>query len=97
MDRRENRIRQAELLADQAACREKQGALLQAEQLMRQAMNIARELLEETGAAADAARAEEYALALADLCMQQGNMHGADYCYGKALDFAEYRSEAGDA
>ena len=35
----------------------------------------------------DAAGARECSLKLADLCMQQGNMHGADFYYARAMGY----------
>ena len=35
----------------------------------------------------DAAVARECSLKLADLCMQQGNMHGADFYYARAMGY----------
>lgn len=60
------------------------------EQAQRQyllALRIHEQLFKITGDPACAEAAREDCFSLADECMQQGNMHGADGYYGKALDY----------
>ena len=75
--------------AEQAARRGEllvlQDCLEQAELSFRQALAIYDRLLRETAQAACARAAGEICTSLADICMQQGNMHGADNYYVKAL------------
>ena len=65
----------------------------QAEVHYRQALRIYTQLLKETGSGRYARAAEEACFSLADSCMQQGNMHGADFYYGQALNFRSASEE----
>ena len=70
-------VRQAE------ACEDRPGL---SERFYRKALTLAEENFRETGDPEAGSLARDLALSLADLNMQQGNMHGADVWYGKALD-----------
>ena len=60
-----------------------------AERCCLRALGIYEQLLEQTGSRAYAQAAEQVCTTLADLAMQQGNMHGADRYYVKSLGFQQ--------
>ena len=78
---------QAEEFARQGNFLDLQGCPEQAEQKYLRALKIWEELLTETGAPVYAHGAREICEHLADLLMQQGNMHGADLYYVKAFSY----------
>ena len=57
------------------------GKPAQGELYLRQALKTYGQRFEETGSRDDGAAAREAALSLAELSMEQGNMHGADVYY----------------
>ena len=77
----------AETYALQGAESELQENNAQAECWYRRAFVLNTALFRTTGAEAFADAAVENCTSLADLCMQQGNMHGADYYYGLCLRY----------
>ena len=70
-----------------------QGNPEQAEGQYLQALRISVRLLELTGEPVYADAASENCSSLADLCMQQGNMHGADRYYVLSLHYARRNQE----
>lgn len=68
-----------------AAC-EAAGDLQRAEAEFGQAVRLHRELFERTGEKIWIQALREDYEQLADIHMQQGNMHGADHCYALSMD-----------
>ena len=66
-----------------------QGTPDQAELPYLQALKINAQLLRITGAQCFSQAAAENCACLADICMQQGNLHGADRYYVQQLHFKE--------
>ena len=85
-DHKERRVRAAV-----HACRGKEydrkGMLSEAEGENLQALKILCELCDDARDQADAVAAGEICEYLADLCMQGGNMHGADRYYVLAMEY----------
>lgn len=89
-----DRVRLLENLAGEVS-RQGKGLDLQelpekAEKQYRLALAIWEKLLEHRKNPDYARQAEEVCLCLADLSMQQGNMHGADVYYVKAMEYGKY-------
>ena len=71
----------------QAEAEEQAGSLNLAEAQYIRALRAQEQLLMLTGKICWASAARESCSALADLCMQQGNMHGADFYYARMLAY----------
>lgn len=80
-----SRLREIDSYVRQTKACEDQPGL--SERFYRKALTLAEENFRETGAPEAGSLARDLALSLADLDMQQGNMHGADVWYGKALEY----------
>ena len=78
---------QAEMCIRQGCSYDLQENPRQAEQQYLQALRILQELINRTGNRIYGEKAGEICLSLADLSMQQGNMHGADRYYVQAMEF----------
>ena len=77
----------AEESIDRGKALDLQEAPEKAEQQYLAALQIQEKLFQRTGKPSYLAAAAESCEYLADLCMQQGNMHGADQFYVRALDY----------
>ena len=73
--------------SEQGRCLELQGLPEQAEQVLLLSLGIRSFLFEKTSEESEARAAREDCTSLADLSMQLGNMHGADFYYAKALEY----------
>lgn len=79
----------AEACMEKGKALESQGKPEVAEVPCRKALQITDLLWNHTGQKNYALTAREICLSLADLSMQQGNMHGADYYYAQALFYGQ--------
>lgn len=79
----------AETLAEQARAWDLQQQPGRAEQFYLRALEIFDRLYQLTGDRDLARKAADLCLDLADLSMQQGNMHGADVYYVKAMTYGK--------
>ena len=79
----------------QAADCVQQGDLQHGEQLYLKALRAWDEIYQQTGEQSDGAAAGEICEILADICMQQGNMHGADVYYVRALGYRNTECRGG--
>ena len=68
---------------------ESQGELQKAEQAFLKALKLTEGTLNCCGKPKDTDQAKDLCLILADLNMQQGNMHGADVYYVKAMQYSD--------
>ena len=68
---------------------ESQGELPKAEQAFQKALKLTEETISRSGKPEDINNAKDLCLILADLNMQQGNMHGADVYYVKAMHYSK--------
>ena len=66
-----------------------QGELQKAEQAFLKALKITEESLQKSKISPAIVKAKDLCLILADLNMQQGNMHGADVYYVKAMQYSD--------
>ena len=68
---------------------ESQGELQKAEAAFLKALKITEDALQESKTSPVTGKAKDLCLILADLNMQQGNMHGADVYYVKAMQYSD--------
>ena len=71
---------------------ESQGELQKAEQAFLRALKLTEENVLSYGSPQNSIQAKELCLILAELNMQQGNMHGADVFYVKAMQYSQKRT-----
>ena len=83
----------AEESIDRGKALDLQEAPEKAEQQYLAALQIQEKLFQRTGKPSYLAAAAESCEYLADLCMQQGNMHGADCYYVKRLSYGNFRKK----
>lgn len=68
---------------------ESQGELQKAEAAFLKALKITEDSLQKSKTSPIISKAKDLCLILADLNMQQGNMHGADVYYVKAMQYSD--------